>query len=309
MKIKFLSLEIALLLSIAGAFAQNGATESITWNYNSGLLTIGGIGAMPDFDVEQYGETTWATSAPWGKYYDSITAVVIKQGVTGIGTFAFFGCMVLDSVDIAGSVTKIGINAFTRCYSLKSVVLPHGVTTIDNSAFNSCGLISITLPNSITSIGLRVFGTTHLSSITNLNPIPLNIDPLVFYDVNISTCTLQVPIGSVSAYRHAEVWKEFNIVGIEVGLEELPAKAGGGELLVYPNPATGTCSITMPDEFLYERSLTLSVYDAAGRLVQQMVLDNEAETPQLRLGLEAKGVYLVVLSNGRKEYKGKVVFN
>jgi len=116
-----------------------------------------------------------------------------------------------------------------------------------------------------------------------------------------------VPIGSVEAYKRAEVWKEFNIVGIVVDIEEKTTPAN--QLLVYPNPATGSCNITMPDEFLYESQLTLSVYDASGRLVRQMVLDNNAETPQLRLGLEAKGVYVVVLSNGRKEYRGKVVFN
>jgi hypothetical protein len=54
-----------------------------------------------------------------------------------------------------------------------------------------------------------------LTEITNLNPVPQNIDGYVFYEVNISACTLRVPSGSVDAYKAADIWSEFgNIVGI-----------------------------------------------------------------------------------------------
>ena len=143
----------------------------------------------------------------------------------------------------------------------------------------------------------------------NHNPIPQAIAPDVFYEVNISACTLKVPIASVSAYQKAEVWKEFNIVGIEVGITEPDPKSGSGDQLVlYPNPSTGTCSITIPEEFLFESSLTLSIYDNSGKLLQQIPIENGAESFNVQLEHRAAGVYPVVLSNGRKSYRGKIVF-
>jgi hypothetical protein len=306
MKIKILSLGIVLLLNIASIFAQSGTAGPLTWNIGNKMLTISGTGAMPDYNAHEW-KGVVVTTAPWGdEYSHSFSTVVITRGVTNIGECAFFGCGGIDSIDIAGSITKIGANAFYFCWRLKSVVLPYGVTTIGEGTFYSSWLVSITLPSSITSIEGGAFSRcSALKSITNLNPIPIAIDRGVF-DENISACTLYVPKGSVAAYQQAEVWKEFNIVG-GVDVEELRVESGA--LRVFPNPATGACSIDMPDEFLYERALTLSVYDASGRLVQQIVVDNGVETPQLRLGLEAKGVYFVVLSNGKKEYRGKVVFN
>jgi len=86
--------------------------------------------------------------------------------------------------------------------------------TIEDGAFYDCtGLTSITLPKSTTTIEWGAFVRCRsLTSIINLNPVPVEIDPDVFYDVNQSACTLKVPTSAVSAYRNAEVWKEFNIV-------------------------------------------------------------------------------------------------
>jgi hypothetical protein len=48
-----------------------------------------------------------------------------------------------------------------------------------------------------------------------LSPVPIAIHPNVFEEFNKNACTLFVPKNSVSAYQKAEVWKDFNIVGIE----------------------------------------------------------------------------------------------
>ena len=49
-----------------------------------------------------------------GKYAD----VIIPDGVTEIGDYAFFCCSSLTSVTIPNSVTEIGENAFSECESL-----------------------------------------------------------------------------------------------------------------------------------------------------------------------------------------------
>jgi hypothetical protein len=193
-----------------------------------------------------------------------------------------------------------------------TVIIENGLTSIGGSAFaHFYRLISVSIPSSVTIIEVSAFGEcTRLTSITNLNPIPVAINPNVFYNVNANTCTLYVPRISVSAYKTAPVWREFNVVGIEIGIEEFESKSGGeNQLLIYPNPTTGNCSITIPEEFLYESNLILSIYDNSGKLLQQIPIENGFENFNLQLEHKATGVYPVVLGNGRKSYKGKVVFN
>ena len=293
------------LLSAFCLSAQSGTTDAIYWKIENGVLTISGEGAMPDYYLMEYEPMQWATSAPWSRSY--FNAVVIEKGVTSIGEMAFFNCYNFDKIDIAGTVKKIGANAFTYTPKLKSVVLPNGVTTIEMLAFSEGSLTSVTLPSSVTKIEKGGLAYNPLTLVTNLNPVPLAIDTFVFHRIDLSACTLKVPKASVEAYKRAEVWKEFKIEGIDVGVDELPIT--NYELRVYPNPATGTCNITIPEEFLYESSLTLSVYDMLGTLIQQTELSPDMEGFKLNIDSKAKGTYMVVLSNGGRSYKGKVVFN
>jgi hypothetical protein len=82
--------------------------------------------------------------------------------------------------------------AFCACKNLLSINIPNSVTTIEGSAFAEC---------------------TSLTSITNFNTTPVDIEAPVFNNVIQSACTLIVPATAVSAYKNADVWKEFNIVG------------------------------------------------------------------------------------------------
>ncbi len=97
-----------------------------------------------------------------------ITDLVIPEGVTSIGDYAFRDCTSLTSVTIPSSVKSIGAQAFCSCSSLTSITIPDRVTSIGDSAFEGCsGLTSITIPSSVTSIGYYAFsGCRGLTSIT-----------------------------------------------------------------------------------------------------------------------------------------------
>lgn len=101
------------------------------------------------------------------KYNGNDTEVVIPDGVTSIGDYAFYDCSNLSSIVIPDSVTSIEPYTFEECSSLSSVVIPDNVTSIGGCAFNKCsGLNSIVLPDNITSIDYCAFEKcSNLSSI------------------------------------------------------------------------------------------------------------------------------------------------
>ena len=63
--------------------------------------------------------------------------VIIPDGVTSIGDYAFEGCISLTSITIPDSVTSIGSNAFNGCSSLTSITIPDSVTSIGANAFQN----------------------------------------------------------------------------------------------------------------------------------------------------------------------------
>ena len=139
--------------------ATSGTTVDCTWALDDNdTLTISGYGAMGDYSSQKL-NGTWITTAPWGA---NIKSVVIEDGVTSIGEFAFYGCTGLTSVTIPDSVTSIGGYAFYECTGLTSVTIGNSVTIIGYAAFGECtGLTSVTIPDSVTSIGSYAFaGTT-----------------------------------------------------------------------------------------------------------------------------------------------------
>ncbi|MGN1320378.1 MAG: leucine-rich repeat domain-containing protein, partial [Acutalibacteraceae bacterium] len=97
------------------AETQSGTCgKNVTWSLDTdtGVLTISGSGDMDDY---------YGYYAPWYSQRGSIKSVNIENGVTRIGSDAFWYCSSLTSVNIPDSVTSIGRGAFHDCSSLKKV--------------------------------------------------------------------------------------------------------------------------------------------------------------------------------------------
>ena len=142
--------------------------DNLTWTLTcDSVLTISGTGAMADYSSEQIPQT------PWNSYLSEIKSVVIEEGATNIGRWAFGNCTSLTSVEIPNSVTSIGNKAFCNCSGLTSVTIPNSVTSIGDWAFAYCsGLTSVTIPNSVTSIGSSAFAyCSSLTSVTIPNSV------------------------------------------------------------------------------------------------------------------------------------------
>lgn len=122
--------------------------DNVTWTLDeNGKLTIKGTGEMADYVYEG--------ARPYG---NSMTSVVIEDGVTSIGEYAFYECRNLENITIPDSVTDIGGHAFHNCESLKGIVIPEGVTKINDVTFYGCkALESAVLPDGITELGYSAF--------------------------------------------------------------------------------------------------------------------------------------------------------
>ncbi len=167
---KILSVVLSLIMIIsATTITTSAATYSgycgsnVKWSYNTTnyTLTISGTGAMYDYDYFNH---------PWESHANNIKKVIIKDGVTTIGDWAFCFCENLTSATIGNSVTTIGTQAFWNS-GLTSVTIGDGVIVIGIGAFEGCNLTSITLPNSVTLIDVGAFCGCSFASITLPNSV------------------------------------------------------------------------------------------------------------------------------------------
>ena len=140
--------------------SQNGDGSVMATLSDDGTLTISGNGEM------KFWNSSYVVA--WDSNRKNIKNVIINNGVTSIGKYAFEGCSNLTSITIPNSVTSIGMSAFYYCTSLTKITIPDSVTSIESFAFGRCtSLTSITIPNSVTSIR---YGAFHCcTSLTSIN--------------------------------------------------------------------------------------------------------------------------------------------
>ena len=136
-----------------------------------------------------------------------IQATKIPNTVTTIGSYAYYNCRNLTSVNIPLSVTHIAKYAFGFNSSLSSITIPKSITSLENQAFYASCLSSI------------------ISEIEEPFAIPLmTFDPWgnkdTFFQQDV---TLYVPAGTKTLYEATEGWNKFqNIVEREKEPSSVP---------------------------------------------------------------------------------------
>ena len=96
----------------------------------------------------------------------SITSIVIPEGVTVIEGYAFSGCKNLKSVSLPGSLTEIKWSAFSSCEALESIHLGDNVIHIGSGAFGGCtSLREVRLPSKVESFGEEIFAGCAIESV------------------------------------------------------------------------------------------------------------------------------------------------
>ena len=226
-------------------------------------LTISGSGDMNNYRIDN--PTNFST-APWAPHTNNIQALVIENGVTSIGDFAFFHFTNLSSLTFGenSQLTTIGSDAFDKCSSLTSLTLPGEVTTIENyAAFNECGFTSVTLGEKVATIGIQAFikckSLTSVNipdSVTNLERVAFDqCEKLTYIDCSKSMWenTITKQIGDVDGVnKNSFSNTPFKLYG------------GGWYVDVSANPTAGDGTVTGGGAYAKTTPATVKAIPAEG---------------------------------------------
>ncbi len=251
---------------------------------------------------------------------DSLTAIVIPEGVTSIGLMAFAYCSALDSIVLPTTLTSLGSQAFNSCAYMNnpdrwspdkllfinsyliaakpsitgSVRVPEGTQGVGNMAFYYCySMEKVTLPSTLRFIGALAFqDCMELDTVAMDAVEPPTLGTDVF--LNDGAVTITVPCHTEETYHAADGWADLTVVEICLpdDTTDIPDPPDP------PDPPEGVTVVetTMPvSVVLTEGSLELSnpghlrctVSDLLGRLVAETNDDNAV------IPLPSRGVYLV----------------
>ena len=151
-------------------------------NFTKGTAT-----SIPDYNL------TTIDYLPWNSNTTAME-IILPEGITSIGAYAFSYISEMDTFTIPDSVTNISSNAFL--YSdMKKIKMSKNITTIAQSAFKNCKFEELELPDTVTSIGKDAFSGCSNWKSENFK-LPENLTQLnenVFYGCKNLTGTLEIP--------------------------------------------------------------------------------------------------------------------
>ncbi|MBR3148581.1 MAG: leucine-rich repeat domain-containing protein [Eubacterium sp.] len=160
---KILSVVLSLMLVLGSISFVAYAEDTVNWSYDSDTKTlyISGSGSMDNYE-SQY-------STPWNSNILAIENVVVEDGVTAVGGYAFCGAENLSSVTLADSVKTINEYAFASCPALHELSLSSNVTKIADYSFayNGISAKEFTLKAPVGSYALHYIIKNNRSTTTN----------------------------------------------------------------------------------------------------------------------------------------------
>lgn len=129
---------------------HNGSTEDPT---DDSYKSLTGIVAEEGVEGQDIADRTTTTTFP-----KSLRTVVLPEGISSIGDYAFYECSDLLQIILPAGVTKIGEYTFSKCSSLQQIEIPEAVETIGLKAFEKCeNLQKVKLPDGLSTLNSGVF--------------------------------------------------------------------------------------------------------------------------------------------------------
>ena len=205
---------LVMLFSSATAWADDSGScgDNLKWEFTSSdsTLTISGTGEMKDYGPEE---------RPWRHYIYKINKIILPEGLSKIGTWAFYDVVNLKEITIPASVTQINQGAFKHAGSQ----VPDGciLTFAKGSKLNTIGTdvfccfkgnIDLHECTNLTTIDMYAFqSTVYLEKLT----IPASVETIrdrAFWNVGSELdngCTLTFAQGSKLSSIGEKAFKDF----------------------------------------------------------------------------------------------------
>ncbi len=205
--------------------------DNLLWRFSGDTLLITGSGAMLNFPT--YG------CVPWAQWRDSIGYIVLSEGVTSIGDYAFWQCRNLLTISIPKTILYIGQNSLEDCFSLQSIYIPPSVIHIGYAALHNCTSMTDVewlavdchfnhLAKDQSPVLCECFSVRHLVIGKDVKALPecfcdyipdLRIDcyakipPQTAYEtfarIYSKNPVLRVPLSTINSYNKANNWSLF----------------------------------------------------------------------------------------------------
>ena len=183
---------------ILSADSKGTCGDGVKWEIEGDKLSISytgsGTGVMDNYNdeieekIDKAGgdeEYIYHYNYPWQAYRNSISEVIVSEGVTTIGNHAFAMLKNLKSVTIPEGITVIGKEAFEQSGYGNSegfdVVIPGTVTSICDYAFNGAYLRRVVIKNGVASIGEGAFMDCNLLTSIVIPASVVTIGNFAFY--------------------------------------------------------------------------------------------------------------------------------
>ena len=112
--------------------ASGDLTDTCWWELCGNTLYIYGTGAMPNYEIFFH--------QPWYNYQPQIQKILVAEGITSVGVYAFSYCNKVTSVSLPVSLESIGDYGFQNCRGLETINLGDltKLTSIGSYCFYSC---------------------------------------------------------------------------------------------------------------------------------------------------------------------------
>ena len=235
-----------------GNCGDNDAPEAVTWSFNmaTGTLTISGTGAMADYES--------ADVTPWNCWATDITSIILGEGVTRIGNYAFCG-LSLKSVLPQNNSSQSRTRADGGDEPVASV-LPDGLLSIGKYALSGTQITSLTLPAYVGSIDEGALSqNSKLSTLTCLGTMTIPwFEGDILEGCNALTA-IYVPETVVEDYKDLDCWSRYaTLIQAIPEQGEEPTEVKGSEVMTVGNITYGSSYLPSYPQSSY--STTQQIY-------------------------------------------------
>ena len=196
-----------LMSTVSGSIATSGTCGlNATWSYAPAthVLTISGSGEMYCYSA--------GNPAPWDKYSNEITTIIVGSGITIIGDYAFYKCTLASRISLPDTVKIIGNYSFAFVASDQSLSnadthlnFPKNLERICEKSFWRAKYLKMKvsdLPASLVSVGFDAFyGASNLTGIFTMKDKLVELGDSSFRETGISgKLTINNNITSIPGY-------------------------------------------------------------------------------------------------------------